>query len=127
MNPDCLAAKGSVPIASLVFQPAILNGWAMYHVDKEYYPGIVTAEESKQIETRYDNNPHLKTEHTVIGKLVYNLTEEKIKMLDEYEGDEYERKVLHVLDLSKNETVKAWCYVWIDSIDRLVKYDGRTY
>lgn len=135
MRPECLATEGfglsSLPADSpIIFHSAKLEGWSMYHVEKEYYPGIIPVEKAKQVELRFLNGSStvgVNPEGAVNGKLVYNLTKQNMQMLDEYEGDEYECRELEVFDLEKNEYVKAWCYIWIDSVDRLVKYDGRKY
>lgn len=131
MRPDCLAIQGfgkKTLDELLAFHDARLEGWAKYHVKDEYYPGIIDAGAALQVEKAIGSEKNLdKITTAVDGKLVYNLTTKNIEMLDDYEGDEYERKLLDVVDLSSNKTVKAWCYVWIDSIDRLVKYDGRNY
>lgn len=92
--------------SNIVINKASLQKYKKYHVREENYPAIIFDEKS-----------------SVNGVLVYNLTKKNIEMLDEYEGDEYERKFLTVYDHNLKENVKAECYVWIDAVDRLVDLD----
>lgn len=44
------------------------------------------------------------------GKLLFGLSELQLLLLDEYEGDEYER--IEVEANTKKGKDRAWCYVW---------------
>ncbi|MBN2806068.1 MAG: gamma-glutamylcyclotransferase [Prolixibacteraceae bacterium] len=44
------------------------------------------------------------------GMLLSGLTAQELLLLDEYEGEEYERTEVSVL--TDTGTCKAWCYVW---------------
>lgn len=109
MDPAVLAqyAFGTSKVPSdsgIVVHAARLDGYKKYHVKDEYYPGIIPD-----------------TTTFVQGQVVYNLTDANVARLDEYEGDEYERKILPVYDSDLNVTVNVEVYVWIDSVDRLIE------
>ena len=44
------------------------------------------------------------------GILFRNLSEDELIFIDEYEGDEYERKLVQVE--ANSEKIEAWCYIW---------------
>lgn len=115
MRPEVLATQGfglpNLPKDSpLIFHDATLQDYKIYHVKDEYYPGIIS----------YNGS-------TVSGQIVYNLTQENVKSLDDYEGDEYERETLSVFDNHLKQYVSAQCYIWVDDVTRLIEYDGRKY
>lgn len=83
---------------------AELSGYKKYQVKDEFYPAIIPQKDEK-----------------VVGKLVFNLTDDHIAGLDEYEGDEYVRKPVSVYDVDGKRYVQAECYIWIDKIDRLIE------
>lgn len=60
---------------------------------------------------------------TVVGTVAYNLSAQDIQKLDVFEGDEYSREALKVIDLVTGETVEANVYIWIDGEGRLLDQD----
>jgi gamma-glutamylcyclotransferase (GGCT)/AIG2-like uncharacterized protein YtfP len=57
---------------------------------------------------------------SVFGTLVYNLSSEEVRRLDTFEGDEYAREKVLVIDDVTGQSVSAFTYVWIDSMERLL-------
>ncbi|MET7640063.1 gamma-glutamylcyclotransferase family protein [Streptomyces sp. NPDC005438] len=84
--PDVLRKLlGRVPESS----PAVLPGWRPAALDGRPYPGLVPAEGEAR------------------GLLLRDLGPGEYRTLDEYEGPEYERRLLPLEDGSR-----AWAYVW---------------
>lgn len=87
--------------------PAVLPGYQRHSIKGRVYPAIVPAEEKK-----------------VIGKVLFHLMDNELKILDEFEDVEYNRVSGEVLVLD-NETqqigsnqLKAHTYVWADGNDQ---------
>lgn len=53
------------------------------------------------------------------GKLIRNLSTEELALADEYEGNEYERKLVQVELI--DGSIDAWCYVWKANTEFILK------
>ncbi|KAJ5176854.1 uncharacterized protein N7482_002731 [Penicillium canariense] len=123
------------------FQPGILHGHRRHRVRGADYPGIVPESETESSE------PGTKT--SVLGVLIYGLTDGDIYRLDKYEGSEYIKKTVtirtlcalahedgetrstserHLRDMlgaagshvaDEGDEVTAATYVWVAGRDRL--------
>lgn len=131
------------------FRPAVLHGYRRYRVRDEDYPGIVAATETGGA----DSVGHRHT--SVLGTLVSGLTDSDIRLLDDYEGNEYLRErilvrtadespssassgdknsedmsQLHAFNTAKaTNEVSAMAYVWAAGRERLeeAEWDFRTF
>jgi len=86
---------------------AVLPGYQRHSIKGRVYPAIVPAEEKK-----------------VTGKVLFDLMDNELEILDEFEDVEYKRVLGEVLVLD-NETqqigsnqLKAHAYVWADANDK---------
>lgn len=91
---------------SIETHAAVLAGFRRSRVRSAHYPAVVA----------HDG-------HSVQGAVVYNLTDADLRRLDQFEGDEYERRVVDVVDSVTGGVVQASVYVWIDSLQRLEEAD----
>ncbi|KAK7204351.1 AIG2-like family-domain-containing protein [Myxozyma melibiosi] len=110
MSPNVLARvlfnKRDLPSNSpLSLTPATLHNHSRSRLIDESYPAIVKSEGS-----------------SVAGVLVSELTPAQVKTLDAFEGDEYERQKVQVVN-ENGQAVDAWCYIWVDRLDRLTGVD----
>ncbi|ANB11177.1 hypothetical protein AWJ20_3979 [Sugiyamaella lignohabitans] len=109
MSPSVLArvisGKLELDVKSLKVNPAKLENFKRHKVKDVDYPAVIRGDDKD----------------LVLGTVVYNLSEEEIIKLDMFEGEEYERLVLDVLDIAESRQVKAGVYVWVDSQDRLLE------
>lgn len=131
------------------FQPAVLHGYRRCRVRDEDYPGIVAATETGDA----DSVGHRHT--SVLGTLVSGLTDSDIRLLDDYEGNEYARErilvrtadksldsassgekasasssLLHEFDTAEaTNEVSAMAYVWVAGRERLeeAEWDFQTF
>ncbi|ODV88930.1 hypothetical protein CANCADRAFT_3572 [Tortispora caseinolytica NRRL Y-17796] len=98
MTPEVLGrvTNGSTkPLDSIVVHPARLNDYSRRKLKGRDYPGITPSEGAY-----------------VDGTVAFNLTEEDVAKLDVFEGDEYKRVAVKVLDLHSQMLVDAWVYEW---------------
>jgi len=65
---------------------ASLHGYKRLNIRSEVYPALVPASNYK-----------------VAGKLIFNVNNEDIKLLDQFEGDQYHRTGLTVLDINNGQ------------------------
>lgn len=61
--------------------------------------------------------------HDVIGTVAYGISDEELERLDIFEGDEYIRKNLSIVDQQTQETVLAGVYIWIADTNILLNED----
>ncbi|KDQ15803.1 hypothetical protein BOTBODRAFT_76654, partial [Botryobasidium botryosum FD-172 SS1] len=101
MHPDVLRRVIENDASHLKTCPAILMGYTRHHVKECDYPAIVPYEKSKALFPQ-DIAPD---ERCVRGVLVTGLSEEDIRLLDIFEGDEYVREEVQVKVLSPLEPV----------------------
>jgi hypothetical protein len=98
-----------------VFRPAVLPHYSRHKVRDCEYPAII---------------PWHRLSHLVVvphggvrGVFVTGLTDEDLKRLDEFEGEEYERCTVTVKVLGENGEVEGevecGTYVWTKEVDRL--------
>ena len=73
-------------------QVATLVDWVRFRVRGSEYPGIIRMDRS-----------------SVAGKLYWDLDEHAMEKLDEFEGERYERVIVHV-DMSDGDKAEAWAY-----------------
>ncbi|GAA5877343.1 hypothetical protein JCM8547_003839 [Rhodosporidiobolus lusitaniae] len=102
----------------LTTRDAVLLDHARLHVEGEDYPAVVSAEEGEQVLKR----PLEDDEGKVRGVLVESLTDEDVRLLDEFEGDEYTRLPCSVIPLSTSTPrapLSATVYRWTAPISRL--------
>lgn len=55
--------------------------------------------------------------HTVLGTVAYNLSTDHLKKLDIFEGGEYDRKMVEILDTNTQKVVNAWVYIWDEKLE----------
>lgn len=67
-------------------KPAVLHGYTRHRVKDADYPGIIPS----------SNTPGAEAEASVLGTLVTGLTDADIRLLDLFEGDEYEKRLVSV-------------------------------
>lgn len=69
--------------------------------------------------------PAIIEEHNVSteGILFRNLSSVEMQLIDEYEGDEYERRLVQVQQ--NLETIDAWCYVWKPKLGFVLNEDWK--
>ena len=72
---------------------AVLNGYARYMLVNRHYPGII-------------RRPNARVE----GILYHGITPKYLRLLDRYEDEIYERKMIQVTD-SQGHCIDAWSYV----------------
>lgn len=65
---------------------ASLHGYKRLNIKNEVYPALVPA-----------------SNHKVAGKLIFNINNEDMKLLDQFEGSQYHRARLTVLDASNSK------------------------
>ncbi|KAK9493559.1 hypothetical protein V1508DRAFT_415818 [Lipomyces doorenjongii] len=111
MSPKVLARvlynTFDLPIESPIsLHKAVLENYSRFGLIDESYPALI---------------PSLNS--SVKGILVRNLSEEQVSRLDEFEGDEYERRTVIVTIEDTGEAVKAQCYIWADDLKRLSDAD----
>ncbi|KAK9377809.1 uncharacterized protein V1513DRAFT_422356 [Lipomyces chichibuensis] len=85
---------------------AVLENYSRFALIDESYPALI---------------PSLNS--SVKGILVRNLSVEQVSRLDEFEGDEYERRTVIVNVEDTEEVVEAQCYIWVDDLKRLSDCD----
>ncbi|EHA28502.1 hypothetical protein ASPNIDRAFT_143341, partial [Aspergillus niger ATCC 1015] len=100
--------------ALLTVKPAILHGYRRHRVRYADYPGIIPTPSSSA---------------SVLGTVVWGLTDGDVYRLDRFEGSEYEKRVVRVRVLDAVETegsetkegkeVEAVTYVWTAGKERL--------
>lgn len=86
--------------ALIRFQPALLHGYRRHRVRGADYPGIVAETDPKtDLTTDSESKTGSASETTVLGVLVYGLTDGDIYRLDKYEGSEYVKETVNVRTL----------------------------
>nr|XP_043638869.1 AIG2-like protein D [Erigeron canadensis] len=80
--------------------PAFLNGYHRFSIKGRVYPAISPVENSK-----------------VIGRVLIGLSAKELDILDEYEAEEYDKKLVDVYLLDTSEVLQAYTYVWGNSVD----------
>ncbi|GAA5982857.1 hypothetical protein JCM10908_006812 [Rhodotorula pacifica] len=114
------------PGEKLTSRDAILEDHVRLHIAGEDYPAVVSAETTSQ---RFER-PLQATERRVQGVLVEGLSNEDVAMLDEFEGDEYDRRPCSVSLLPTSNSssslseasaapIPATVYLWTAPISRL--------
>ncbi|ORX62678.1 hypothetical protein DM01DRAFT_1297404 [Hesseltinella vesiculosa] len=93
-------------LASLDLQPATLRRAKRYAVKHATYPGVVATEDE---------------EDQVQGILCCGLTSSDILALDDYEGDEYDRRPVEVW--ASHKAVPCQAYFWIAGPEQLHAHD----
>lgn len=73
-----------------------------YNEEELFYPALI-GEEGTQTK----------------GILFRNLTNQQLELIDEYEGNEYERRMVQIE--AENEILEVWCYVWKPNLHFMVK------
>ncbi|KAK9257481.1 hypothetical protein V1507DRAFT_447353, partial [Lipomyces tetrasporus] len=58
------------------------------------------------------------------GIVVRNVSQKQVDRLDEFEGDEYERRTVVVHDLETGEALEAQCYIWVEWVDDVKRFTG---
>ena len=97
-------SRGYMLKGSKLIGEAVLEDFGLYEVD--WYPGIVPRRGSK-----------------VRGEL-YEVSEELLREIDEYEGILYERRKVRV-SLEGGKMVEAWTYVYLGEVEeeRYIPFD----
>jgi gamma-glutamylcyclotransferase (GGCT)/AIG2-like uncharacterized protein YtfP len=97
MDPEiCRSLLGRTPLR----EPAELAGYERRTVRHASYPAITATAGT-----------------TVRGLLLRRISNSELAVLDDYEGDEYER--IRVKARVNEIDVEAWAYVWVAGNDRL--------
>uniref|UniRef100_A0A7S0RZR4 Putative gamma-glutamylcyclotransferase n=1 Tax=Chlamydomonas leiostraca TaxID=1034604 RepID=A0A7S0RZR4_9CHLO len=78
-------------------KPAVLAGYSRYAVKRAVYPAIIAT----------------KPEERVQGKVLLDLTDHELEILDVYESDQYYRTTVHPVT-EDGQKVTADVYVWKD-------------
>lgn len=63
----------------------------------------------------------IKDDSSFVNGILKKIPRNHLKLLDEFEGDEYQRELLEI-KVSGN-TINAWVYVWKKSLDELILRD----
>lgn len=87
----------------IVVHAATLQGHKRHRIYGEHYPAVTPA------------GPDDK----VLGSVAYGINASEAALLDAFEGDEYARRTVSVLDHETGKTVESQVYIWIDGEDRL--------
>ncbi|GAA5974609.1 hypothetical protein JCM11641_007022 [Rhodosporidiobolus odoratus] len=110
------------PGQHLTSQDAVLLDHVRVHVKGEDYPAVIPKENGESVL----NRPLQADEASVQGVLVTGLTDTDVKLLDEFEGDEYTRFPCSVTLLSSTPSshptsspIPATVYVWTAPLTRL--------
>ncbi|KAJ8103957.1 hypothetical protein POJ06DRAFT_9967 [Lipomyces tetrasporus] len=93
--------------SSILLHPAVLENYVRSGLIDESYPALVPSSDSC----------------SVTGIVVRNVSQQQVDRLDEFEGDEYERRTVVVHDLENGEDIEAQCYIWVDDLKRLTGVD----
>ncbi|KAK9478558.1 hypothetical protein V1514DRAFT_330999 [Lipomyces japonicus] len=88
------------------FQHATLHGYSRSKINNVAYPAVIKDSKS-----------------SVKGMLVTGISDAELAKLDEFEGDEYERRAVEVITDEGKKRLHTNCYIWIDDIDRLTGTD----
>ncbi|XP_071692188.1 AIG2-like protein D isoform X3 [Rutidosis leptorrhynchoides] len=80
--------------------PAILNDYHRFSIKGRVYPAIRPVE-NKQ----------------VTGRVLIGLSATELDILDDYEAEEYDKRVVNVSLLDTSEVLQAYTYVWGNSTD----------
>ncbi|GAA5884190.1 hypothetical protein JCM6882_002172 [Rhodosporidiobolus microsporus] len=105
----------------LTMRDAVLLDHARLHVEGEDYPAVIAAQDGEKVMGRSLSED----EGRVRGVLVTGLTDGDVRLLDEFEGDEYTRSPCTVSPLSpgsstpSSSTVSATVYLWTAPHSRL--------
>lgn len=94
---------GRVPY---ILEPAILQNYRRHPVRNEVFPGVILGSESPA------NNADSTT-----GLLLRDLSENELKVLDWFEGDEYARQKVQVQ--VDDKSFDTQCYVWSNPLSEL--------
>lgn len=65
--------------------------------------------------------------HTVLGTVGYNFSDSQLKSLDIFEGNEYKRVLVNILDTTTQKECVAWAYVWKDEQERELLSENWSY
>eukprot|EP01026_Neomeris_dumetosa_P026613 TRINITY_DN21708_c0_g1_i5.p3 TRINITY_DN21708_c0_g1~~TRINITY_DN21708_c0_g1_i5.p3 ORF type:complete len:150 (+),score=12.54 TRINITY_DN21708_c0_g1_i5:28-477(+) len=93
---------------------ATLKGYTRYGIKGQVFPAIVPT-----------NN-----KQSVAGQIMMGLSQKEMKILDEYESDEYFRELVEVLIPQEEEAMQVYVYVWRDQFRYLLdgnSWDYRTF
>ncbi|MBW0463704.1 hypothetical protein O181_003419 [Austropuccinia psidii MF-1] len=99
----------------ITIKSAILKGYACLTVREAHYPALVSA---FNLENFFSQTLNLQTQneqkHIVFGNLVSGLDQSDLTKLDEFEGDEYEKKVVQVelMDGIQTSLIDAIVYLY---------------
>ncbi|KAM0059341.1 putative gamma-glutamyl cyclotransferase [Helianthus debilis subsp. tardiflorus] len=80
--------------------PAILNGYHRFSIKGRDYPAILPVENKK-----------------VTGRVLTGLSATELDILDMYEDDKYDKRVVDVSLLDASEVLQAYAYVWGNNTD----------
>ncbi|KAI3713820.1 hypothetical protein L1987_72406 [Smallanthus sonchifolius] len=80
--------------------PAILNGYHRFSIKGRTYPAILPVENKK-----------------VTGRVLIGLSATELDILDMYEDEDYDKRVVDVSLLDASEVLQAYAYVWGNSTD----------
>lgn len=80
--------------------PAYISGYQRYQVKNKNYPGIIL------------------DKGLVTGQLYFNIPHDTINLIDEYEGDEYQRIKVEAI-ANPTGLFTAWCYLYKDATNLL--------
>ncbi|XP_076907873.1 AIG2-like protein D [Bidens hawaiensis] len=78
--------------------PAILNGYHRFSIKGRDYPAILPVENKK-----------------VTGRVLMRLSATELDILDMYEDEEYDKRVVDVSLLDASKVLQAYTYVWGNS------------
>ncbi|KAG2149077.1 uncharacterized protein EDB93DRAFT_1143515 [Suillus bovinus] len=95
MHPEILKRVIGNDGSQLQMCPALLPDYTRHQVKNEDYPGILPYSQSR-VMFDHDLNPD---EKSVRGSLVTGLSDEDVKLLDVFEGDQYTRELVPVYPL----------------------------
>lgn len=103
-------------------QEAHLPGYVRLHIRERDYPAIVPIDEAR---THFSSNKEflevLHKEDGVKGVVVTGLSGKEVALLDEWEADEYVKRVVTASVGPKGEEVRLWAYQWaIDEYGELL-------
>ncbi|KAG2131355.1 hypothetical protein DEU56DRAFT_814097 [Suillus clintonianus] len=95
MHPEILKRVLGHDGSQLQMCPALLLDYTRHQVKNEDYPGILPYSRSRAM-FDHDLNPE---ERSVRGSLVTGLSEEDIRLLDIFEGNQYTREIVSIYPL----------------------------
>ncbi|KAG8807506.1 mitochondrial Homoaconitase, partial [Serendipita sp. 401] len=86
-------------------QPALLDGYTRHHVRDNTYPAVLPWDEAKEL--FIGTSEPLLEERNVRGSLVTGFSKLDVDLLDIFEGDEYERRLVSVNPLADSQPLSV--------------------